>query len=229
MVSSVPPGMNLPPPGLCLPSAEQMSMNSGAPFFHMGFPSMNHQMQPWAGQVMMGNQYMYTGDSMTFSQSPLVSRKSSPSQSRSPSRSNSPQSRRNGTLPRTSSQATQSTITTMATSTISFNSQTSSVSSSVSSSMPSLPTVGVNRTLPGQPPLLTSRSIPPSIVSTAASYARQNNMDVTSLTTASTAQQQPPPPRLRPSTDLLREGTGKEVPVFNKSGNYEEVYKYKEN
>lgn len=238
MVTGVPPGITIPPPGLCLPATpDQIPMGtSGATqYVHLGFPSMNH-MPPWTGQVMMGNQLMYhTGDMLAYPPSPLVSRQSSPSQSQSPSRSNSPMGRsgRTNTNPRTSSsQVTQPTSNTLTTSsTSSSNSQTSITGSgatnsnnnnSNNNSLPPLPVIGANRSLPSQqtPLLPSSRSVPLSITSSSSSFSRHNNIDSnTPSSTMISAQpkQVPPPPRLRPSNsgDSLRENTvGKEMPNF---------------
>ncbi|XP_012283073.1 uncharacterized protein LOC105701172 [Orussus abietinus] len=218
MIPGVPPGLTMPPHGLCLPSPEQMSMGTGATaqYLHLGFPSMNH-MPPWTGQIMMGNQLMYhTGDMLAYPPSPLVSRQSSPSQSRSPSRSNSPMGRRTNPMPRTSSQATQPTSNSLTTSASTSGSQTS-ISSSNTTSLPPLPSMGANRSLPNQPPLLSTRSVPLS-VTTSGSLSRHNSTDNASIASIPpvSSKQPPPPPRLRPSTsgDSLRETLGKEMPNF---------------
>lgn len=230
IIAGVPPGLTIPP-GMCVPSPEQMPMGSSGTtqYVHLGFPSVNH-MPPWTGQVMMGNQLLYHANDMwAHPPSPLVSRQSSPSQSRSPSRSNSPMGRnRINVNPRTSSQVTQSTSNTLTISSSGSNSQTSISSSSSANSnsnnnnnsnnsLPPLPAIGVSRSLPSQPPLLSSRSVPLSI--TSSTFSRHNNVDNTSSSTlVSTTQskQPPPPPRLRlsNSSDSLRETLGKEMPNF---------------
>lgn len=235
MVTGVPPGLSIPPPGLCLPATpEQIPMGTSGTtqYVHLGFPSVNH-LPPWTGQVMMGNQLMYhTGDILAYPPSPLVSRQSSPSQSRSPSRSNSPMGRgRTNVNPRTSStQVTQSTSNTMTTSsTTGSNSQTSisgstatNSNNSNNNSLPPLPTLGASRSLPSQqPPLLpSSRSVPLSITSSSSCFSRHNSIDnntpSSTLISASQQKQAPPPPRLRSSNsgDSLRETMGKEMPNF---------------
>ncbi|XP_011151945.2 atrophin-1 isoform X1 [Harpegnathos saltator] len=237
MVTGMPPGLTIPPPGLCLPATpEQIPMGAGGTtqYVHLGFPSVNH-LPPWTGQVMMGNQLMYhTGDMLAYPPSPLVSRQSSPSQSRSPSRSNSPMGRgRTNANSRTSStQVTQSTSNTMTTSsTTGSNSQTSISGSTITNSnnnsnnnnsLPPLPTLGVSRSLPSQqPPLLpSSRSIPLSITNSSSSFSRHNSVDnnnpSSALIPVSQQKQVPPPPRLRPSNsgDSLRDTLGKEMPNF---------------
>ncbi|KAL0127343.1 hypothetical protein PUN28_005561 [Cardiocondyla obscurior] len=225
MVTGVPSGLTIPPPGLCLPGPEQMHMGSGGTtqYVHLGFPSMNH-MPPWSNQVMMGNQLMYTSDVLTYPPSPLVSRQSSPSQSRSPSRSNSPmgRARTNANTRVSSSQSAQSTPTSLTSSSVS-NSQTCSSVSSITSnsnnnSLPPLPTPGASRSLPSQSSLLpSSRSVPLSNAS-SSSFSRHNVENAPSSTMISSTQlkQPPPPPRLRSSNsgDSLRETMGKEVPNF---------------
>ncbi|XP_015608761.1 atrophin-1 isoform X2 [Cephus cinctus] len=228
MVSGVPPGLTMqPPPGLCLPSPEQLPVGSGtAPYFTLGFPSVNH-MPPWAGQVMMGNQAMYhIGDVLAHPPSPLVSRQSSPSQSRSPSRSNSPMGRRNNTMPRTTSQITQSDSNTLTTSTSSSGSQTSMTSSSNNTSLQQLPSLASGRNHSNQQaPLLPSRTVPPPAIGSSTSsshvtHSRDNSIDNAASPPANASnlkqQQPPPPPRLRSSTsaDSLRETLGKEMPNF---------------
>ncbi|XP_014477311.1 PREDICTED: LOW QUALITY PROTEIN: zinc finger CCHC domain-containing protein 2 [Dinoponera quadriceps] len=211
MVTGVPPGLTIPPPGLCLPGTpEQIPMGAGGTtqYVHL-FPSMNH-LPPWT-----------------------VSRQSSPSQSRSPSRSNSPMGRgRTNANPRTSStQVAQSTSNTMTTSSSATgsNSQTSISGSAATNnnnsnnnSLPPLPTLGASRSLPSQqPPLLpSSRSVPLSITSSSSSFSRHNSVDnntpSSTLIPASQQKQAPPPPRLRSSNsgDSLRETLGKEMPNF---------------
>ena len=208
--AGIPPGLNMPPPGLCLPSPEQISM--GTQYVHLGFPTMNH-MQPWTGQVLMGNQLMYhTGDMLAYPPSPLISRQSSPSQSRSPSRNNSP-TRRNSTI-RTTSQVTQPASNTLTTSTSSSSNQTNMASSNTSA-LPPIPSATMNRNLPSQPPLLTPRSNPPPMTSTI-SYTHHNSVEMTAGQSTSLSSKQPPPPRLRSSVsgDSLRETIGKENPNF---------------
>lgn len=239
MLTGMPPGLTIPPPGLCLPAApEQMPMGtSGATqYVHLGFPSMNH-MPPWTGQVMMGSQLMYhASDMLAYPPSPLVSRQSSPSQSRSPSRSNSPmsRSRTNANNSRTSSsQVVQSTSNTLTMpSTSGSNIQTSISGSSATNntannsninnnnSLPPLPMLGASRSLPSQqPPLLpSSRSISLSV--TNPSYSRHNNVDnntSSSIVIPAGQQKQAPPPlrhRSSNSGDSLRETLGKEMPNF---------------
>lgn len=211
LYTSIPPGLSIPPPGLCLPSPEQMSMGSGinTQYVHVGFPTMNH-MQPWTGQVLMGNQLMYhTGEMLAYPPSPLVSRQSSPSQSRSPSRNNSP-SRKNSSVARTSSQVTQ-TVSNVLSSTSSSNNQTN-IASSSASFLPPPTAASMNRSLPSQPPLLHPRSNPPPIISTA-SYTH-NNAEISATHCSSLAKQ--PPPRLRSTgfCDSLRETLGKEMPNY---------------
>ncbi|XP_032668373.1 mucin-6 isoform X2 [Odontomachus brunneus] len=209
MMTGVPPGLTIPPPGLCLPATpEQIPMGTGGTtqYVHLGFPSVNH-LPPWT-----------------------VSRQSSPSQSRSPSRSNSPMGRgRTNVNPRTSStQVTQSTSNIMTTSsTTGSNSQTSISGSTATNnnnnnSLPPLPTLGASRSLPSQqPPLLpSSRSVPLSITSSSNCFSRHNSVDnntpSSTLIPASQQKQVPPPPRLRSSNsgDSLRETMGKEIPNF---------------
>lgn len=220
MVTGVPPGLSLPPSGICLPSPEQMTMGSGVGghYYHMGFPSGANHMGPWMGQMMMGNQFMYhTGEAVTFPASPLVSRQSSPSQSRSPSRSNSPMGRRNSTQSARTTCTSQPTTTAIATTApISTSTSTAAISS-----LPPLPSIGTSRTIPSQPPILAAA--PPVPIVSTASFSRQNSADA-----ATTLKQPPPPPRLRPSTstDLLRETLGKEMPNFKsnlQNCSYDEV------
>lgn len=209
------PGVSLPPPGMCLPSPEQMSIGTGmgTQYVHLGFPTMN-QVQPWTGQILMSNPLMYhTGDVLAYPHSPLVSQQSSPSQSRSPSRNNSP-TRRNSTI-RTSCQDSQPTSNTVTTSTSSSGNQTN-MSSSNNSSLPPLPSATMNRNLPSQPPLLPPRSNPPLITSTI-SYIHHNSIEMTAAQGPPLSSKQPaPPPRLRSSVsgDSLRETLGKEMPNF---------------
>lgn len=227
MVTGVPPGLTIPPPGLCMPATpEQIPMGTSGTtqYVHLGFPSVNHLPPLWTGQVMMGNQLMYhTGDMLAYPPSPLVSRQSSPSQSRSPSRSNSPMGRgRTNANPRTSStQVTQSTSNTMTTSSATGSNSQTSISGSTATnnnnsnnnnSLPPLPTLGSSRSLPSQqPPLLpSSRSVPLSATGSSSSFSRHNSVDNTPSSTLIPATQQkqaPPPPRLRPSNsgDSLRE------------------------
>lgn len=212
--TSIPPGLSIPPPGLCLPSPEQMSIGTGlnSQYVHVGFPAMNH-MQPWTGQVLMGNQLMYhTGEMLAYPPSPLVSRQSSPSQSRSPSRNNSP-SRKNSSVVRTSTQVTQ-TASNTSTSTNATNNHTN-ISNSSASFLPPPALASVNRSLPSQPPnLLHSRSNQPPINNTA-SYTH-NNAEMTATHVSSMSKQPPPPPRPRATgcCDSLRETLGKEMPNY---------------
>ena len=146
MMAGVTPGaMTLPPPGLCIPTPEQiqaMQHTGHQPqYVHLGFPTIGPIPQ-WTGQVMMTpNQILYpTGEVIgPYGNSPIVSRQSSPIQSQSQSRSSSPttqiQRKTNGPTmqqmhtPKTSSQVTQPSANTITTSTSTSSSQTNISSS----------------------------------------------------------------------------------------------------
>ncbi|KAJ8680595.1 hypothetical protein QAD02_016382 [Eretmocerus hayati] len=239
MIAGMPPGMSIPPPGICIPSPEQIAMHGGGhpQYLHLGFPSMNH-MPPWTGQVMMAhNQILYhPADVLPYSTSPLVSRQSSPSPSQSHSRSNSPTSQiyqrksnsssnnAGSSQPmRNSTQIPPAATNSLTTSTSIPNIQTNmSGSNTLGTSTPSLPSIGAPRSLPQQqtqslPPLMPSRSVGPMSNTT---YARHNNVDSSPMM-VSKQQQQPPPPRLKPPVpgELLRETGNKEMPNFK--GNFQ--------
>ncbi|XP_046415026.1 uncharacterized protein LOC124177031 [Neodiprion fabricii] len=229
LLTGLPPGLTMPPPGPCFPAPEQMSIasNAAAQYLQLGFPSMNH-MPPWAGQVMLSNPMMYhqAGDTLAYSSSPLVSHQSSPSQSRSPSRSNSPMNNRSrNPPPRTSS--TQ--ITHCAASAVTTSASTGSSQTSTSSSLPSLQpvssTVTVSCSKSQSSLLLPQWSVPPpTAVSATSSLGNSRHGNTEGLTTAQTSvttskQTSASSARIRStaSADSLRETLGKEMPSFKNS------------
>ncbi|XP_034936814.1 sialidase-like isoform X2 [Chelonus insularis] len=231
IVSGIPSSMTMPPPppGMCLPPPDQITMNppnTPTQYLHLGFPAVN-SIAPWSGQTMMiGNQMVYhTGDMVTYPASPLVSRPSSPSQSRSPSRSNSPLGRRNNRWP-FEDRSSIGPTTPMTPNTISVSSNVSSNQTSVTNTNVSghiLPgsSLGTNRNIPSsQQSVLPPKSVPPpssSPLTTTGTYSRHSNVDnTTTAATQATSSKHQPLSRIRSSIsgDSLRETLGKEMPNY---------------
>lgn len=214
-MGGVPPNVNIPPPGLCLPGQSEnmpaVGTGGGGTYF-LGFPSMP---SAWPGQVMMAGQYMYhPSDLMVYPTSPMVSRQSSPSQSQSPSRSNSPTGRKNNSaMPRTSAPTTQSTVNVATTSMSLSNSQTNISNSNASGHQSPMTSAnrssGANSTqCSTQPPLRPTATISQSNASNS---------------------KQPPPPRLNkvPNSGESARDSAHNKDVSNVKGNLQN-YSYSE-